>query len=209
MSLIVRPINNLRMLLSACLCIILCLIAVGCGDYKYKGVIREDPPVVSSYSIPTISGDTFGFKPEQHNLLLVYFGYTFCPDICPTTLADIRAAREDIGNKKSSQVTTIFITVDPKRDTEESLRQYLSRFDENAIGLRTTDETKLQEIALAFGASYKIGDTSKENYDVLHSTWLYAVNSEGQLITQWQFGTSSKDLSQDISHLLDSTKYTP
>lgn len=138
-------------------------------------------------------------------LMLVYFGFTTCPDICPTTLADLGTAIRALPASDRKRVTVALITVDPKRDSGKAMRSYLSHFfeDNPSLALRTDDREALAEAEEAFGASHKLGKPKRDgSYDVSHSAYTYAVDDSGDVVLEWPFGMRSADLSHDLKILL-------
>lgn len=122
-------------------------------------------------------------QPRQLNALtgkwsLVFFGYTFCPDICPTTLADLRLIKRQLSDDVREQLQVVLISVDPQRDTPAQLKQYLGYFDPQFIGLTGSPEA-IQAAANAMGVPYVPGDTSKENYTVDHGGNLALIDPSG------------------------------
>lgn len=109
---------------------------------------------------------------------LVFFGYTFCPDICPTTLADLRLIQSQLPQASREQLQVVLISVDPQRDTPQQLKQYLGYFDPQFIGLTGTPEA-IQASANALGVPYVPGDTSQENYTVDHGGNLALIDPTG------------------------------
>jgi protein SCO1/2 len=109
---------------------------------------------------------------------LVFFGYTYCPDVCPTTLAESVAWKERAGIS-DEQLRTIFITVDPERDTEEVVREYLAGFDPDVIGLVGTPE-QTEAAKASFGAfSEKVGEEDDEFYLVNHTASVFLIGDDG------------------------------
>ncbi|MDP3817052.1 SCO family protein [Pseudomonas sp.] len=113
---------------------------------------------------------------EQWSLL--FFGYTFCPDICPTTLAQLRQLQGQLPAETRANLRMILVSVDPNRDTPEQLKKYLDYFDAGFIGL-TGEQATLQKLANAVSIPYIPADTSKENYTVDHSGNLVLIGPDG------------------------------
>ena len=113
---------------------------------------------------------------EQWSLL--FFGYTFCPDICPATLAQLRQLQGLLPEETRANLRIVLVTVDPKRDTPEQLKKYLDYFDAGFIGL-TGEEATLQKFANAVSIPYIPADTSQENYTVDHSGNLVIIGPDG------------------------------
>jgi protein SCO1 len=167
----------------------------------FVGYERSPVPNVAGVSLPAVEPDgsetSFTMRSESGGLLLVYFGYTSCPDVCPTTLSDVRFALSEIGDG-AGRVQLAMISIDPEVDTPEILAEYVRSFVPGAIALRSVDDGELRAAADAFGAGYG----SDETHGVYHTAALYAVDGDGDLILTWSFGTSAEDLLSDIERLL-------
>ncbi|MHA6491718.1 SCO family protein [Pseudomonas borbori] len=109
---------------------------------------------------------------------LLFFGYTFCPDICPATLAQLRQLQGQLPAETRDSLRVVLVSVDPNRDTPEQLKKYLDYFDAGFIGL-TGEEAALQKLANAVSIPYIPADTSKENYTVDHSGNLVLIGPDG------------------------------
>lgn len=134
-------------------------------------------------------------------VVLVEFGYTSCPDVCPTTLHDYAVALKKLG-ADASRVQMLFVTVDPKRDTRERLRDYVRAFDPSFIGLRG-DEAATQKATRDFHvyASADPPDASG-NYTVEHASQVFAFDPQGRLRLMFPAGTKPDDIASDLRALL-------
>ncbi|MDX9666138.1 SCO family protein [Pseudomonas sp. P5_152] len=110
---------------------------------------------------------------------LLFFGYTFCPDICPTTLAQLRQIKSELPADTVDKLQIILVSVDPHRDTPQQLKQYLGYFDPQFIGLTPTSVEELQKVANAVSIPFIPADTSKPNYTVDHSGNLAVIGPDG------------------------------
>ena len=110
---------------------------------------------------------------------LLFFGYTFCPDICPTTLAQLRQIKSELPADAIDKLQIILVSVDPHRDTPQQLKQYLGYFDPQFIGLTPTSVEELQKVANAVSIPFIPADTSKPNYTVDHSGNLAVIGPDG------------------------------
>lgn len=153
------------------------------------------------FELVDMSGHAVTDRDFRGRWLLVYFGYTFCPDICPTTLGEITSVMETLG-AKGSQLQPLFISLDPKRDTAEVLRDYLRSFDAEILGLTGTDE-QVARTASAFSvAFFKMpGDTSSE-YTIAHSGFVYVVGPEGGLVTRFPADADAERMVATLRALL-------
>ncbi len=171
---------------------------------RLAGVVRLPTPVVQLEAVRDIDGAPLSFTAAEGNLLLVYFGYLSCPDVCPTTLSDLRVALDELGNGAAA-VEVAMVTVDPGRDDEGGLRSYLDHFLVGARGVRLTDDASLRRVADAFGATYELSTGADGAPQVSHSAFLYVLDDHGRLIEQWPFGTPPKDMTADLRLLETST----
>jgi protein SCO1/2 len=114
--------------------------------------------------------------------MLVFFGYTFCPDLCPTTLAAVAGALEALGDD-AARVRPVFITVDPERDAPSVIGAYVAAFDDRIVGL-TGSAAQIASAAKTYGAYFEArrADAADAYYAVDHSTYLYVVDPEGAFV---------------------------
>jgi len=127
-----------------------------------------------------------GFKGK---VVLIYFGYTYCPDICPTALALTSAALQQLDDAELAQIQTLFISVDPARDTPERLNEYANFFHSNILGL-TGSKTEIDDITKRFGAYYSIPENAPaENYAVDHSSQTLIIGKDGEIKEAIPHGT--------------------
>lgn len=187
---------------------VLALLTAGCGATgppELAGVVRTPALEVASVRLPAAEdGRPVAFQADPGELLIVYFGYTFCPDICPTTMGDIRAAIADLPDDLAERVSVVFVTVDPVRDTPEALERYLGNFFDEAVTARTEDLDDLQAAADAFGVRFEIPepDPTNPNYAVAHTAVTYVVDDTGTVVVEWPFGFERKPMTADLQALL-------
>ena len=133
--------------------------------------------------------------------MVVFFGYTQCPDVCPTTLAELAEVKKLLG-KDGDRLQGLFVTVDPERDTPELLKAYMANFDPSFLALRpTTDE--LATVAKDFKIYYKkVPGASATSYTLDHSAGSYIYDSKGQLRLFTRYGSGAPVLAADIAQLL-------
>ncbi len=135
-------------------------------------------------------------------LSLIYFGYTFCPDICPAELQVMAAAIDELGAKKK-MVTPVFITIDPERDTVEQMNSYVSNFHEQLIGLTgTPDEIKAATSAYRIYYKKVSDDPSSTEYLMDHSSIVYLMSPKGEYLTHFSYGTGVEKMAKGIAKYL-------
>ncbi len=173
-------------------------------DMQSDGKTIIDPPrKVNDFSFPASTGDTIGLTDLEGQYVLVAFGYTRCPDVCPATMLEFRQIKRSLGTL-ADDVTFMFISVDPARDTPDLLERYVSRFDPTFIGL-SGDEDGLNAIAEDFSLFWDIREgtgTGASGYLVDHTASRYLLNPAGELIRIYSFTTTPQVIEQDIRDLL-------
>ena len=216
----IRSLTFGRVLVPILLVAALAVIVTGCGSddssTELNGITRVPPAKTGNLSLPDYSPQSGGKKVavrgNEDGLILVYFGYTSCPDVCPTTLADLRNALAELDPAQRERVQVSMVTVDPDRDTGRVLNGYLAHFFEPGEyhSLRTTDQALLNRADEAFGASHKLGKPDADgNYDVSHTALLYAVDPKGTVEVEWPFGTDADVIADDLKTLLDNNSQNP
>ena len=127
-------------------------------------------------------------------LMLVYFGFTYCPDVCPTDLQNIGLALDQLG-PAGETIQPLFITVDPARDTAEHLKDYVPMFHPRLIGL-TGDAAAIHAAAAAYRAYYAKVPLKGDDYTVDHSSFIYVVGADGQYLGFFPPGTSPERIAE-------------
>jgi protein SCO1/2 len=171
-------------------------------DGEFSGYVRDPQPDVGTVTVPAADGTPVAMAAEPGGIRLVYFGYTFCPDVCPTTMSDVKRALASLPPEQRERVQVDMVTIDPARDTGEKLTEYVTTFVPDATALRTDDPAALRAAASAFGANYSVEPGPEGEPEVSHTAELYAVDDTGRLVLVWPFGTTYEDLGADLSRLL-------
>jgi protein SCO1 len=154
------------------------------------------------FSLTAPDGATVTDQTYWGKWLLVYFGYTFCPNTCPTTLLEIATALEKLG-PDAAKVQPIFITVDPKRDTPGVMAKYTQSFDPRIVGLTGTP-AQIAAVAHEYGAYYvahKSGDGA-DDYTMDHSTYLYVMDPQGKFVQAFDADTPADRIAGDLLRLM-------
>jgi len=173
---------------------------------ELAGIVRTPALDVADVQLPDVASDgaPSTMRAADGELLLVYFGYTFCPDICPTTMSDVSVALNELPDGLADRVEAAMVTVDPERDTDEVLTAYLDHFFDRSRALRTDDVDLVEDAAEAFGVRYEVEDhrPGDTDYDVSHSAVTYVVDDTGTVVVEWPFGLDSLDMADDLRTLL-------
>ena len=160
------------------------------------------PPEGSSLTFALTAPDGAAVTQQSYRgkWLVIYFGYTFCPDVCPTTMMEIAGALKALG-PRADAVQAIFITVDPQRDTPKVLNEYLKSFDPRLIGLTGT-QAQIAAAAKAFHVFYERNDNGDGSYQYDHSAFIYLVNPDGKFARAITSEGSSQAIAGALSALM-------
>lgn len=186
--------------------------AIVVGGYEYfaqrdtdtaqteDGAVRIGGP----FTLVNHDGETVTDKDFLGKHMLLFFGFTYCPDICPTALSDVATALDMIGEEKAEDVIPVFISVDPVRDTPEHLKEYVSFFHPNTVGLTGTEE-QIRAAAREYRAYYRIGEPESDDpldYLVDHTAIIYVVGPDGNMLTHFSHGTTPEAMAERLGRLL-------
>lgn len=177
------------------------LLVAACDRGPLRGVALDPPKALPVFEFTRADGAALTTKPADGGLMVFFFGYTHCPDVCPTTLADWKRVKARLG-PDTSRVQFVFVTVDPERDTPDVAQQYAAGFDPSFIGV-SGDSATTARIQQAFGvASIRDAAAADAEYLVSHSSQSFLVNGEGRLVSMYSFGSGWDALLDDIKRLL-------
>ena len=171
-------------------------------NYQFHGSWIDPPIPAENFELTAQDGSTFRLSDQRGSLVLMFFGYTHCPDICPSTLAGYQKIQKGMA-KKSEFVRFLFITIDPERDTPEQMASYIGFFDSSFIGL-TADRIGLEPVWKAYGVYQEKQDAgSAAGYLVDHSTRIYVVDQKGNLVLTYPYGFDAGLIVDDLLYLLE------
>ncbi len=183
---------------------------------KIRNILTTALLIISSsyvYGMPDVSRalSDIEFKTESSSntkldvyegkIILLFFGYTNCPDICPTTLLDISRTLKELG-KDSDKVQAVFVSVDPERDTPKHLNDYVKYFDKRIIGL-SSDKTNIDKLHKYFRTTYELLNASEENYLVEHSSNLYIIDENMVVDRIIANGLPSSEITKAVRKLIN------
>jgi protein SCO1/2 len=182
------------------------------GSAIFLSACSDSKPSFSSIDI-TGADYAKGFELNDHNgklrhltdfsgkVVVMFFGYTQCPDVCPTTMTDMAAIKKSLG-ADGERLQVLFVTVDPERDTPELLKAYMENFDPSFLALWTTPE-KLVSLTKDYKIYYKkVEGTTPTSYSMDHSAGSYIYDTKGQLRLFTRYGSPKEELTKDIQILL-------
>jgi protein SCO1/2 len=173
---------------------------------ELQGIVRSEPLVVGDATVTEVTNGVepgpFSFVADPGELLVVYFGYTNCPDLCPTTLASLRSAKKDLG-EDGALVDLAMVTVDPGRDTAEIMNNYLGSFTEQYHALVPASEAELRAAEEAFLVTSDVIEKPDGSFQVDHSANAFVVDENGVVLVEWPFGHAKAGMINDLGVLID------
>ncbi len=170
----------------------------------YTGtVIQSDLPAAPMTGLIYDNEESVDVAALQGDVVLVYFGFLYCPDLCPTMLASVNRALSEMG-EDGEKVKMLMVTVDPERDDLDSLATYVRRFNPEFRGVWGETEN-VREVASQYGVFFDYTEPDDEGlYDVAHTASLFAIDPAGSLRLTFQPGVTASDLAADLTALLES-----
>ena len=183
------------------LCLFLggCLLLAGCDNQKDKSLsIDQALNPARDFTLYDQDGKIFHLKDHRGQIVLLFFGYTSCPDVCPTTLSKLARVYALLG-PMGQKLLTVFVTVDPARDTPAKLKEYLGYFNINAVGLTGTKQ-EIDKVVDAYKATYVkvITNSSALGYMFDHTDYLYLIDAQGKTAHLFHPDDKAQDLAQLI-----------
>ncbi|MDR9467772.1 SCO family protein [Marinospirillum sp.] len=187
----------------------LALLAIFAGLQIWTGSSQNPQNLVASqptgapFTLDSQQGEVSLSDLDDDQLALIYFGYTWCPDICPMSMVFLAKALKNLPEELNNRVQPIFISVDPQRDTPERLQAYVEFFEAGIIGV-TGEEEELKELARQYGAYYQLVEVdSAMGYAVDHTSDFYLANNKGELVTTLSHNSSGNQLQEALIDALE------
>ena len=171
------------------------------GAPTFHGTVIQSPDLAADFTLTASTGGQLSLSDLRGKVVLLYFGYTFCPDACPTTLSELKKVPAALGDR-ADEVQVVMVSVDPQRDTPEVLREYLSHFDPSFLGLTGTEEEVLAA-ATPLGIYFSAHEGSAASgYLVDHTTTVLVIDKAGYLRLLYGFETPGEDIAADMRYLV-------
>jgi protein SCO1/2 len=174
-----------------------------CGERKpqFSAVDLTGADYAKDFQLPDTDGKVRSLQDFKGKAVVVFFGYTQCPDVCPTTMADIAQAKKLLGGE-GAKVQGVFITIDPERDTPELLKAYVANFGPDFVALRGTPE-QTAAVAKDFKVYYKkVEGKTAGSYTMDHSAASFIYDPQGRLRLYARYGAGAQVLADDLKQLL-------
>ena len=169
---------------------------------SFHGTSYNEPyPTAPQVELINLNGETFRLSEQKGKVVLLFFGYTSCPDVCPTTLAELKQVMDGLEDK-ADLVQVVFVSVDPERDTPEKIQNYVEHFNPNFIGL-SGPTAELENIWKDYGVFREVVESdSAFGYIVNHTARTYLIDADGNLRLSYGFQTPVEDIVSDLKILL-------
>jgi protein SCO1 len=177
----------------------------GCTESRpqFKSIDLTGADYARDFKLPDHNGQMRSLKDFQGKLVVMFFGFTQCPDVCPTSMAELAEVKKLLG-KDGDKLQGLFVTVDPERDTPELLKAYMANFDPSFLALRGSPE-QLEAMAKEYKAYYKkVAGKTPTSYTMDHSAASYVYDTQGRLRLYTRYGTGAQALASDLQLLLKS-----
>ncbi len=185
------------------LLLVLIVLMSGCASYQFIGSTYLEPKPAPPIEGIGQDGSPFALSEQAGKIVLVFFGYTYCPDVCPTTLAEFKQIKNALG-KYAEEVEFVFVSVDPERDTPERLAEYVGAFDQDFRGIFIAPD-QLPAVLKQYGAVAEKQPAASGDpgaYTIDHTARTYLIDPQGRLYLSYAFGTPTEDILSDIGELL-------
>jgi protein SCO1/2 len=172
-------------------------------DYEFRGSLIDPPAPAADFTLQDQHQHPYTLSDQKGKVVLLFFGYTNCPDVCPVTLAHFKQIKADLG-EQAGEVQFVFITVDPERDTAERLKDYLPNFDPGFIGL-TGSRADLEPVWKNYGVYQARQETgSAAGYLVDHTARTYLIDRQGNWRLTYPFEMEKDAILSDVRFLIKS-----
>lgn len=173
-------------------------VAIFDSETEYTGITDLEPAEpIADFTLTNTAGEPVEFADFQGKWVMLYFGFTFCPDFCPATLLNFKQIKSELG-EDAENVTFMMISVDGERDTPEALLDYLERYDPEFVGLTGTED-ELTPVVSEFGAQFqKRENPGSEYYTVDHTVSIFLINPQGEWTTLYSYGTEVETIVEDL-----------
>ena len=181
-----------------------CVVALtACSDEPaFHGIDITGADYATSFKLTDHNGQVRTLADFKGKAVVIFFGYTQCPDVCPTSMTELAETKQLLG-KDGDRLQGLFVTVDPKRDTPEVMKAYMAAFDPSFLALYAQD-TPLEQVAKSFRIYYKeVPGPTPTSYTMDHSAGSYVYDPQGRIRLYHRYGSGAAGLAADIRQLLD------
>lgn len=171
------------------------------GTPTFHGITVQSPERAANFTLTTAGGQKVSLKQFRGKVILLYFGYTFCPDVCPATMTELKQAVNALG-RDADKIQVLMISVDPLRDTPEKVDEYVKHFHPSFIGLGGTED-EILAATTPLGIFYEKHDgTPNSGYLVDHTATVTVIDKDGYIRLVYPFDTPGEDMAADLRILI-------
>jgi len=181
--------------------LLVCLVLAGCSKPQFNNIDISGASYARDFALTDAAGAPRALGDYRGKVVVLFFGYTHCPDVCPTTLAQLAQARRLMG-ADAGRVQVLFVTLDPDRDTPQLLTRYVRAFDPSFVGLTGT-EPQIQAAAREFKVFFqKVAGPAADSYTLDHSSGSFVFDSQGHVRLYLRDGAPADQIAPDLKRLL-------
>lgn len=168
---------------------------------SYNGQVIDSQTPVTNFTLTGPEGEPVSLIDFRDKVVMLYYGYTFCPDVCPATMVELKTAVQSLGSK-ADDVQVLMISLDPERDTPEALEKYVTHFDPSFIGLTGTED-EIVAASAPLGIFYEREEGSAATgYLINHTATVMVLDKRGHLRLLYPFDTPGEDMAADLQSLV-------
>ena len=196
--------NTLKLIAGGALLVMAGGLLSACSENapKFAAIDVTGADYAHDFALTDHNGQARSLKDFKGKIVVMFFGFTQCPDVCPTSMNELAEAKKMLG-KDGDRLQGLFVTVDPERDTPEVLKAYMENFDSTFLALYTTSPEQLAALAKDYKVYYKkVDGKTPTSYTMDHSAGSYVYDTEGKLRLYTRYGTGVQPLVDDIKLLL-------
>ena len=181
------------------------ILVITINPFKFHDHLVEPPLPVNDFTLQTAGGESFRLSDQKGKIVLLFFGYTYCPNACPTTLSTYRQVYEELG-ENADHFRFVMITTDPVRDTPDMVARYVGQFNSEFIGLGGS-LADLEPIWREFGVVAETQDSDGEEEDQIgHTASVYVIDRDGDFVQTIPYNANIADVTRELLRLLDSDR---
>ncbi|MBE9523739.1 MAG: SCO family protein [Chloroflexi bacterium] len=169
--------------------------------HTFHGTLLQSPDEAPDFTLKASNNQDVSLSDFREKVIMLYFGYSFCPDVCPATLAEVATALDILG-RDTDKVQFIMISVDPGRDTPEKMSEYVAHFHPDLLGV-TGDPDTIAKLTTLYGIFFEMHEgTEATGYLVDHTATITVIDQDGHVKLIFPFGLSGEDIAEDIGYLI-------
>jgi protein SCO1 len=177
------------------------LALAACNNYAPHGTLLDPPMEAPDFELESADG-ALAKDDLAGQLVVLFFGFTHCPDVCPDTMARLARAMRELDERQQEQIQVVLVSVDPERDSPDKLQQYAGAFHPSFIGA-TARQEEIDRIASGYGIyQVRVPLEGEEGYTIDHTAAVLVLNRRGETVLIWSYGTTSEEMASDLAFLL-------